>query len=215
MAATRRLDHPEALGDDDERGIVNHGGLPTPQKLGSQLGRCDQLGCMQGVLTGLFAVVGTLVGSVVTHLPQRRNAEHAERSAREQRLWQERLQAYSAFAEAAIEFRRSQYDRWHRHDEDPSSSAYVEARTESYRLKAVARQAMFRVKLLSGDDVLIAQVDEIMKITEDLHHASDSRELTARGGQAQQIVDMFISAASAKVQDTSAVGVRPADPLWR
>jgi hypothetical protein len=169
---------------------------------------------MQGVLTGLFAVVGTLVGSVVTYLLQRRNAEHAERSAREQRLWQERLQAYSAFAEAAIEFRRSQYDRWHRHDEDPSSSAYVEARTESYRLKAVARQAMFRVKLLSGD-VLIAQADEIMKITEDLHHASDSRELTARGDQAQQIVDMFISAASAKVQDTSAVGVRPAAPLRR
>ncbi|GAA4520517.1 hypothetical protein GCM10023191_097580 [Actinoallomurus oryzae] len=67
---------------------------------------------MQGVLTGLFAVVGTLVGSVVTYLLQRRSAEHAERSAREQRLWQERLQAYSAFAEATIEFRRSQYDRW-------------------------------------------------------------------------------------------------------
>lgn len=162
---------------------------------------------MQGVLTGLFAVVGTLVGSVVTHLLQRRNAEYAERSAREQRLWQERLQAYSAFAETAIEFRRAQYDRWHRHHEDPSSSAFVEARTESYRLKAVARQALFRVKLLSGDDALIAQADEIMEITADLHKAPDNGDLKARGDRAKQIVDVFIGAASVQVQDTSGVGV--------
>jgi hypothetical protein len=161
---------------------------------------------MQGVLTGLFAVVGTLVGSVVTYLLQRRNAEHAERSALEQQLWQERLQAYSAFAEATIEYRRTQYDRWHRHDEDPSSPAYIEARTESYGLRAVARQAMFRVKLLSNDQSLIAQADEIMKITEDLHHASDSKELTARGDQAQQIVDNFISIASVQVQNISGLG---------
>jgi hypothetical protein len=160
---------------------------------------------MQGVLTGLFAVLGTLVGSVVTYLLQRRNAEHAERSAREQRLWQERLQAYSAFAEAAIEYRRTQYDRWHRH-EDPSTSAYIEARTESYRSKTVARQAMFRVKLLSNDRGLITQAAEIMKITEDLHHASDSKELTARGDHAQQIVDSFISIASEQVQNISGLG---------
>jgi hypothetical protein len=161
---------------------------------------------MQGVLTGLFAVVGTLVGSVVTYLLQRRNAEHSERSAREQRLWQERLQAYSAFAEAAIEYRRTQYDRWHRQDEDQSSPAYIEARTESYRSKTVARQAMFRVKLLSNDRGLIAQAGEIMKITEDLHHASDSKELTARGDHAQQIVDSFISIASEQVQNISGLG---------
>lgn len=161
---------------------------------------------MQGLLTGLFAVVGTLVGSVVTYLLQRRNTEHAERSAREQRLWQERLQAYSAFAEATIEFRRSQYDRWHRHNEDPSSPAYVDARTESYRLKAVARQAMFRVKLLSNDGALIVQTDEIMKITEELHHAPDSSDLETRGDQTQHIVNKFISAASVRVQDTSGPG---------
>lgn len=162
---------------------------------------------MQGVLTGLFAVVGTLVGSVVTYLLQRRNAERAEQSAREQRLWHERLRAYSTFAEAAIEYRRTQYDRWHRQeDEDPSSSAYIEARTESYRSKTVARQAMFRVKLLSNDRGLIAQTGEIMKITEDLHHASDSKELTARGDHAQQIVDSFISIASEQVQNIAGLG---------
>jgi hypothetical protein len=158
---------------------------------------------MQGVLTGLFAVLGTLVGSVVTYLLQRRSAEHAERSALQQRLWQERLQAYSAFAEAAIEYRRTQYDRWHRHHEGSSSRAYIEARIESYRLKVIARQAMFRVKLLSNDQGLVARAVEIMKITEDLHEAPDSEKLTGRGDQAQQVVDDFISIASAQVQNIS------------
>jgi hypothetical protein len=116
------------------------------------------------------------------------------------------MQAYSAFAEATIEFRRSQYDRWHRHDEDPSSPAYADARTESYRLKTVARQAMFRVKPLSNDGALIAQADEIMKITEELHHAPDSSDLEACGDQAQHIVNKFISAASVQVQNTSSLG---------
>jgi hypothetical protein len=174
-----------------------------PQKLKYLSRRCAPLVRMQGVLTGLFAVVGTLVGSVVTYFLQRRNAEHVERFAREQRLWQERLQAYSAFAESTIEYRRTQYDRWHRHDEDPLSPAYVDARTESYRLKAIARQAMFRVKLLSDDHGLVARADEIMKITEDLHHAADSKELQARGDRARQIVDDFISAASVQVQNIS------------
>lgn len=98
------------------------------------------------------------------------------------------------------------YDRWHRHDEDPSSAAYVEARTESYRLKAIARQAMFRVKLLSNDEALIAEASEIMKITEELHHAPDSGELEAHGKQAQQIVDKFISAAAMQVQGASTLG---------
>ncbi|MFB9830785.1 hypothetical protein [Actinoallomurus acaciae] len=158
---------------------------------------------MQGVLTGLFAVVGTVVGSVVTYLLQRRNAERAERFARDQRLWQERLQAYGAFAEALVEYRRAQYDRWHRHKEDPSSGAYIDARTESYRLKAIARQTTFRVRLLTSDRKLIARVNEIMRITEDLHKAAGNDDLTARGDRAQQLVDEFIDAASVHVQDIS------------
>ena len=73
----------------------------------------------------------------------------------------------------------------------------------SYRSKTVARQALFRVKLLSNDRIVIAQAGEIRKITEDLHDASDSKELTARGDHAQQTVDSFISIASVPTLCTS------------
>jgi hypothetical protein len=48
-------------------------------------------------------------------------------------------------------------------------------------------------------------------ITEGLHEAPDREELTERGDQAQQVVDDFISIASAQVQNIS--GAPGASPL--
>jgi hypothetical protein len=81
------------------------------------------------------------------------------------------------------------------------SPAYRDARTESYRLKVIARQATFRVKLLCNDRGLVAQADEIMKITDDLHDATGRDELQATGDRARQMVDDFISIASVQVQN--------------
>lgn len=155
---------------------------------------------MQSVLTGVFAVAGTIVGAIASYLLQRRNAEHVEHAAQEQRLWQERLYAYSAFAEAIMELRRGQYDRWHRQHENPQSPAYMDARAESYRLKTIARQAAFRLRMLSNEKQLVERANEILKITEYLHDAADTTELQDRAAQAQRIIDEFIDIASAQVQ---------------
>jgi hypothetical protein len=53
---------------------------------------------MQGLLASVIAVVGTLLGFTVTYVFQRVNADRVERFARDERLRQERIAAYSGFA---------------------------------------------------------------------------------------------------------------------
>lgn len=71
----------------------------------------DYLG-MQGLLASVIAVVGTLLGSAVTYVFQRVNAGRVETFARDERLRQERIAAYSGFAEAITELRQGVISLW-------------------------------------------------------------------------------------------------------
>src|SRR5208283_5237958 len=55
-------------------------------------------------------VLGTLLGSALTYVFQRKSAERSETFSFRQQLRSERISAYTAFAVAATEFRRGQYD---------------------------------------------------------------------------------------------------------
>ncbi|GAA2282386.1 hypothetical protein GCM10010149_28830 [Nonomuraea roseoviolacea subsp. roseoviolacea] len=55
---------------------------------------------MQSAITSLIAVVGTLLGATATYIFQARATKQARWEARDERLWQEQLAAYSAFAGA-------------------------------------------------------------------------------------------------------------------
>jgi hypothetical protein len=126
---------------------------------------------MDAVLSGTIAVVGTLLGSLVTYIFQRRSAERARQIARGEQLRQERLAAYSDLAGAVIDLRRAAIDRWHREQEDPTGKAYSAARGEYYRLYTVARTAHIRLRLLSADTELIDHGHRAVKIASDIHDA--------------------------------------------
>ncbi|MER5182012.1 hypothetical protein ABT009_27260 [Streptomyces sp. NPDC002896] len=64
---------------------------------------------MQVVATSVIAVLGTLLSSALTYVFQRRNAERSEQFARNERLRQERIDAYCAFGGAPADYRRG---RW-------------------------------------------------------------------------------------------------------
>jgi hypothetical protein len=67
---------------------------------------------VSAVFASLIAVVGTLLGSLSTFLFQQRTAVRAEVAVREERLRQERLAAYSAFAAAVTELKRGVVAAW-------------------------------------------------------------------------------------------------------
>src|SRR5690606_8709778 len=142
----------------------------------------------------------TLLGSVVTHVFQRRNSERAEQVARAERLRQERLAAYSEFAGAVMDLRRAAYDRWHRHQENPDGSASIAARDEYYRLYAVARNLQFRLRLLADDSDLVSFADNAVECTTEIVDAGNEDERAALGERARQALETFVSAAAARLQ---------------
>ncbi|PJE96067.1 hypothetical protein CUT44_19950 [Streptomyces carminius] len=155
---------------------------------------------MTGVLSTLIAVLGTLLGAVVTHLFQRTATKRSQDFTAQQQLRSERMAVYSDFAGAVTEFRRGQHDRWHRKNEDPDSTACFDARVEAYRLRGVALHALFRVQLIASSQALVDAAQHAYKLTSDAHRASSKTELSTLGEQARQALESFISMASSDVR---------------
>ncbi|MFD5635231.1 hypothetical protein ACFWJM_13980 [Streptomyces sp. NPDC127077] len=155
---------------------------------------------MDSAISALVAVLGTLLGSTVAYLFQRKSAERTESFTHRQQLRAERMAVYSDFAGAVTEFRRSQYDRWHRKNEDPDSTDSSEARLESYRLKGVAQHELFRVRLIASSTAVAEGARNAFEAASQLHDASSKTELRGNGNEAKEILERFISLASNDVR---------------
>jgi len=155
---------------------------------------------MDGAVSALVAVLGTLLGSAVAYLFQRKSAERTESYTHRQQLRAERMAVYSDFAGAVTEYRRSQYDRWHRKNEDQDSSAAAQDRLESYRLKGVAQHELFRVRLIASSPAVVEAASNAFEAASRLHNASSKTELRGNGNGAKEILEHFISLASNDVQ---------------
>ncbi|NRQ36915.1 hypothetical protein HII36_34515 [Nonomuraea sp. NN258] len=146
--------------------------------------------------------MGTLLGVAVTYAFQARTARQSRQTAREDRLWQERLAAYSTFAAALTDFRKSQNDRWHREQEDPRSAAFITARDESYQKRADATSALFRLRLLTANKTLHELASAALKLTEEIPSGTDEQDRKNRGRQARHALLDFTEAAAAEVRQT-------------
>jgi len=154
---------------------------------------------VSSLLTGLIAVFATLAGSTLTFILQRNAARQAEQFTREQQLWHERIAAYSTFAAALTDFRRSQNDRWHLEQEDPRSPQLVLARDESYKLCASATAELCRVRLVCGSLDLSQQAQAALDATTEVHLALDEQDRAGRGEKARLALEHFLADASAHV----------------
>ncbi|OEJ27397.1 hypothetical protein AR457_25995 [Streptomyces agglomeratus] len=150
--------------------------------------------------TALIAVIGTLLGSVATHLFQRQAADRTAALARAEQLRQERISAYSAFAGALVDYRRAQNDRWHRKAEAPDSADAKNSRLDSYPLRSSARQALIRVQLVCADREAVRLAQDALEFTHSMHGAADEPERARRSEQAKEALDGFIDAAAPSVR---------------
>ncbi|MFF8866262.1 hypothetical protein ACF08B_29900 [Streptomyces sp. NPDC015139] len=155
---------------------------------------------MNTALTSLVAVFATLAGSTLTFIFQRHTARQAEQFTRNQQLWHERVAAYSAFAAALTDFRRSQNDRWHLEQDDLNGPQFISARDESYQRRADATAALCRVRLICGDPVLGQRAQDALDATTQIPAAQDEEERTRRGEKARLALDQFLSDASPHVR---------------
>ncbi|MFD6293163.1 hypothetical protein [Streptomyces sp. NPDC060205] len=150
---------------------------------------------MGGALTSLVAVAGTLLGSFITFLFQRRTADRTEAFTWRRLTREERLTAYAGFAEAVVAYRRSQYDPFHRRMEGGASPALADAQTEAYRCRMVAQQALFRVQLVTDDSRLVQLAEEALEATRLMADVTDRPSLDSCVVQAKQALSDFVVSA--------------------
>ncbi|MFJ3954459.1 hypothetical protein SLV14_003093 [Streptomyces sp. Je 1-4] len=156
---------------------------------------------MEAVVASVVAVVGTLLGSGITHVFQSRSADRSERFARAERLRQERIDAYCAYAGALLEYRRVLVHRWFvLHEDDRCGEDTPELREEVYKTRYSAQEAMFRAQMVSDDPEILDRSEQVMAATTELHWARDREALTELRATTRQGIRDFIAATSRHVR---------------
>ena len=149
---------------------------------------------MNGVLTSVVAIFGTLAGSALTYLFGLLNARRTERAARDERLRQERINAYTAFVGAMTELRQVVTERWFLRQRGESELARA-AYTEADRRGAAADHCRFRVRMLTDDAELLRLADAAFEPIDALRQAADLTALQSHEAASQAVLSEFIRAA--------------------
>lgn len=110
---------------------------------------------MEVLAASVIAVVGTLLGTMVTHRFQRQSTRLAARISREERDRQERLDACAVYGGALMDYRRGVLDHCFARRDDRPADECLTLRRELFQRRTAAQEAMFRVELLSDDADLI------------------------------------------------------------
>ncbi|MEV4442327.1 hypothetical protein AB0K09_25625 [Streptomyces sp. NPDC049577] len=155
---------------------------------------------MESIWASAVAVAGTLLGVLVTHISQRLASRRNERFARSEALRQERISAYIAFATAMEDYRHGQSTRWYRKQQDPDGEAFTAAHDDAHRLRTLARNALYRVKLLTDDRAVIAGAEHAYRCTRDISNARDTAERDTLDAGARQAIEAFVAGAAPLVR---------------
>ncbi|APA99956.1 hypothetical protein [Nocardia seriolae] len=162
---------------------------------------------MTALWTTVVGVAATLLGSLLTFYMQRAVADRATALQRAERDRQERLDAYSRFAGAAIRYRLSELTRWHRQAEAPGSSATLAAVRESHQCRATLFEALALLHVLTDDPELRIIATRIVEDTDRIHRADDADERRKRGIDAGDQIERFVRHAAADIRPGTRAGV--------
>jgi hypothetical protein len=155
---------------------------------------------MEAVLASVIAVLGTVLGSGVTYVFQRRTTDRSEHFARAENLRHERIDAYCAYAGALLNYRRVLVQRWFVVHENRPDEDTPELREHIYELRYTAQEAMFRAQMLSDDPALVELSERIMEYVTELHRAEDRDRLNEIRERSRQGVRDFIAAATPHIR---------------
>ncbi|MER5941569.1 hypothetical protein ABT121_30085 [Streptomyces sp. NPDC001928] len=134
-------------------------------------------------------MAGTLLGALLGYQFQKRVADRSERRS-----------AILAFTAAANEFIRSRHDWWHRQHEEQNGPAHVAARSEAFRIRGQAFQAVHQLRLLARDDDLHARAEQTIGMISALHRAPDRGELRTKSAEARASLNSFVVDASNQIK---------------
>jgi hypothetical protein len=155
---------------------------------------------VDGWLTSVIAIGGTLTGSSLTYLFGRLSARRAERIAREERLRQERITAFAAFAGALTDLRQAVITVWFARRRDPDGPDVNPAQIEADKRGAAANHARFTMQLLVDDAKLLQFADTAFDVIGAIRKANDRAEVKVHEDRVQELLTAFVRAAGRQVR---------------
>ncbi|MGW8631606.1 hypothetical protein [Streptomyces sp. NPDC055793] len=117
---------------------------------------------METIIASGIAVLGTLLGSAITMAFQRRTTDKSHQLTRREKLRQERLDAFSSYAGALVNYRRCLVHLWFCEHEQPPPEAPATVRIRAYDLRSKAQEALFRVQMLTDDEALSRSAEDVL-----------------------------------------------------
>jgi hypothetical protein len=159
------------------------------------------------MLTSAIAVLGTLLGGIVTYVLQRMTLERSLAETRREKRRQEFADALAAYASACTSLRRAEFNRARMRLESPDNPKREEARQETYRLRAEARSAYYLVRLLADPDSdgdLIHDARDVIELARLITAGPTTlEEVHKRSEDATAALDKVIDRANRRLRDSS------------
>ncbi|MER6282181.1 hypothetical protein ABT202_38755 [Streptomyces sp900105245] len=138
---------------------------------------------METIIASAIAVLGTLLGSGITLAFQQRTTDRSHQFTRREKLRQERLDAYSVYAGALINYRRCLIHLWFCENEQPPPEDPDAVRIRAYDLRSTGQEALFRVQMLTDDEALSQAAEDVLADVTALtktRHRADLDDLRVR-----------------------------------
>lgn len=148
---------------------------------------------MDAFLTSVVAVVGTLLGSVVSYFFRVRATDRSAEHARAEKLRQERIDAYCSYAGALLEYRRVLVLRWFVRNEDRPEENTPELMERVYTTRYAAQEAMFRVQMVTGSSEVAELAEHALDSVTDLHNVATREELDRCRDASRQAIREFVA----------------------
>ncbi|MER6732093.1 hypothetical protein [Streptomyces puniciscabiei] len=150
---------------------------------------------MNAIVTSVIAVLGTLLGSTVTHVFQQRSARRTERNARKERLRQERLEVFGAYAGLLVDFRQAMLHHWFCLHEGHDAEDEVALRRRSFELRSSTQHALFQLQLITDEPELIAVAVDAFTAVGKIDRAEDRADVIIRRDATRALIDAFVGTA--------------------
>ncbi|MBK6016798.1 hypothetical protein [Streptomyces sp. MBT53] len=150
---------------------------------------------METIIASAIAVLGTLLGSGLTLAFQQHTTDKGHQFTRREKLRQERLDAYSAYAGALINYRRCLVHLWFCEHEQPPPENPDAVRIRAYDLRSNAQEALFRVQMLTDDETLAQTAETVLTDITALSKSGTGTDLDQRRVTTRDDVSRLVKAS--------------------
>lgn len=149
------------------------------------------------LVTAALAIVGTLLGSIVSGRFQERAAERSVRVSHGEAIRRDRLEAVTALACAVSDHRRAMWMRGDAVLKEAGSERIEALRGESHMTRSAVTRPLVALRVLIEDQAVRAAADEMVALTYALRDACATTEaLTAAREAAVVAHDRFVDVAA-------------------